>query len=117
MTTIRLSWPAKELWPNRSSGHHWARKASLARKAKSDAVWACMEARAPREAPTGLVVSLHPPRKPGLTNLDNAIAANKHAIDGLAAYWGVDDSALRIRWPETWAEPVKGGAVVVEVAG
>lgn len=113
MGQIIIPWPPQALWPNRNG--HWAKTVKPRRNARHWAAAACLEARV-HYAPAGrLVFSLHPPRKPGLMNIDNCIAALKPTIDGMAAFWGVDDSTLRIVWPETFSEPVKGGRVVVEV--
>jgi hypothetical protein len=51
-----------------------------------------------------------------MTNVDGCISALKGAVDGIADAFRVDDSELRISWPTAFSEPVKGGAVVVEVA-
>jgi len=45
--------------------------------------------------------------------MDNAIAAFKGGADGLADAWGIDDRHFIVTYK--WAEPVKGGRVVVEL--
>lgn len=113
MTTVTLPWPTGPLWPN--SRPHWSVRAKHVRRAR-EAAWAlCLEAGAPK-GEAELRVSFHPPRKPGLANIDNAIAACKGLVDGIADALGVDDSRLRIVWPVAFSEPIKGGAVVVEIA-
>lgn len=109
---ITLSWPCGPLWPNRRP--HWSVLSRHRRQAHREAWAAVLEAKAPK-GPAALTVALHPPRRPGLTNIDGCIAALKAHCDGIAEALGVDDSELRIRWPEAFSEPVKGGAVIVEV--
>ena len=109
---VTLPWPHSDLWPN--SRTHWSVLARH-RKAAHRAAWVlCLDAGAPK-GPARLTVKLHPPRKPGRTNVDGCIGALKAAVDGIAQALGVDDSELRIAWPEAFAEPVAGGAVVVEI--
>jgi crossover junction endodeoxyribonuclease RusA len=57
----------------------------------------------------------HPPdnRKRDLSNMP---ATQKAAIDGIADAMGVDDAGFLCAWPMTWAEPVEGGAVVIQVS-
>lgn len=61
-------------------------------------------------------VSFHPPRRPGIMNIDGMIASMKSAIDGMADALGIDDSRFSIAWPETFSEPIKGGRVLVNVS-
>ena len=41
------------------------------------------------------------------------IASLKHAQDGVALAWGVNDARFQPTY--RWADPVRGGAVIVEV--
>jgi len=109
---ITLPWPASPLWPNRRP--HWAVFSRHARLAHRTAWAVTLESKA---SGTELRFAFHPPRRPGLMNIDGCISANKHHCDGIANALGVDDSMLRISWPEAFSEPVKGGAIVVEIGG
>jgi hypothetical protein len=63
-----------------------------------------------------LTFRFHPKTGPGRKpDRDNIIYAIKGAIDGLALALGVDDGKLATYFPPTLSEPVKNGAVVVEV--
>jgi crossover junction endodeoxyribonuclease RusA len=114
MITVRLPWPHAALSPN-SRIHHMVR----ARKAKSAKIsaWSlAYEAGVRRQdaTPRTLTFSFHPPTRRRM-DLDNVIASCKAYIDGLACALGIDDSKIAMRFPERLGEPVKGGAIVVEV--
>jgi crossover junction endodeoxyribonuclease RusA len=93
-------------------------KARKAKSAKLSAWSLAYEAgvrRVPWEPPLRtLTFSFHPPTR-RRTDLDNVIASCKSLIDGISCALGVDDSQLAMRFPERLSEPVKGGAIVVEV--
>ena len=108
---VRLSWPRGPLWPNRRP--HWSVEAKH-RKAQNTEAWA-LTMQAGVRGRARLSFAFHPPRKPGMTNCDNLIAALKGSVDGIARALGVDDSELAIVWPEAFSEPVKGGLVVVTI--
>jgi crossover junction endodeoxyribonuclease RusA len=112
MMIVTLPWPTGPLWPNRRP--HWSVRAKHVAKARRDAWALCLEAGAPK-GEAELRVAFHPPDR-GRRDVQNAVAAMKAQIDGIADALGVDDSRLRIEWPIAFAEPVKGGAVVVEIA-
>lgn len=109
---VTLPWPTGPQWPNARA--HWSVLARHRKAAHAEAWWLTLAAGAPKGA-ARLTVTLHPPRKPGRTNVDGCIGALKAAVDGIAQALGVDDSELRIAWPETFSSPVKGGCVVVEI--
>jgi crossover junction endodeoxyribonuclease RusA len=115
VVTLGLSWPAPALWAN--SRVHWAQRARAVNAARIEAGFV---ARAEgvgwlRTTTPRLAFAFHPPdaRKRDLSNMP---ATMKAAIDGIADAMGCDDAGFRCVWPETWAEPVKGGAVVVQVS-
>lgn len=112
---ITLPWPPRSLSPNARC--HWAARAKAAAKARQDArlMTQASGARQPGWAAARLVVALHPPRRPGRMNIDNAIAALKASLDGIADALGMDDSLFRIEWPTTFGEVRKGGEVVFEI--
>lgn len=111
---IRLSWPLRALWTNEKA--HWQKK-SRAVKAYRQEAWArALEQSVKRLNTTTprLYFSFHPPdrRKRDLHNMPET---QKAAIDGIADAMGCDDSGFQCVWPVTWGDPVKGGAVVIEV--
>lgn len=111
---LRLSWPAPALWQNRRV--HWAQRAKAAAAAKREA-WGEARRRGVERLETDrprLVFAFYPPDA-RRRDLQNMPATQKAAIDGIAQAMGCDDARFRCVWPETWAEPVKGGAVLVEV--
>ena len=57
--------------------------------------------------------TFHPPDK-RKRDVDNVIASLKALIDGLADAWGIDDSEFLITYPRKFAEPVKGGKIIIE---
>jgi crossover junction endodeoxyribonuclease RusA len=67
----------------------------------------------PADGPVALTWTLCPPNKRA-RDMDNVIASLKHAQDGVALAWGVNDARFRPTYQ--WGEPVRGGAVVVEIA-
>lgn len=111
MTRIALPWPPSTLWPNRSRRLHWAQRSTSARAAREEAR-ALVKASGLRPGATLCLTFCAPTRR--RYDLDNALAASKAAIDGIADALGVDDSEWAITI--TRGEPVKGGAVIVEFA-
>lgn len=113
MTTIALGWPTGPLFPNRRP--HWTVKAKHIRSARIAAWAACQEAglRKGGESATLTWAFLPPDRR--RRDLAEVISASKAAIDGIADALGIDDSRFRMRFPEAFGEPTKGGAVIVTV--
>ncbi|MEH7827647.1 hypothetical protein [Gemmobacter denitrificans] len=110
---VTLPWPPAELKPNARA--HWASKARAAKVHKNACQIICMGQGIRALGWPSMSVSLlfcPPSRRKG--DLDNMLAAMKSGLDGLAAASGVDDS----KWKITIArgEPVKGGAVHVEIS-
>lgn len=116
---MELPWPVPPLWPNRRV--HWSKKAAAAKKARRDAfvltnsaIWAVWQKVAMRRIEKPVVtLSFRPPTK-GRYDLDNALAALKSALDGIAESLDVDDSHFSLVLKR--GEPVKGGCVEVEIA-
>ena len=111
---LELPWPPTKLNPNRSRNR--MERHRLAAKYKSDCFYA---ARADGARPVGddsvaLIVTFCPPNKQA-RDMDNTVASFKAGQDGLSDALGVDDS----RFIPTYrmGDPVKGGAVVVEIEG
>lgn len=120
MIRVTLPFPAPALMPNRASGKHW----TATRDAKNDATmtaytltYRAVQQHTGKWFPlTGLVplkLTFAMPDKRG-RDLDNLLAASKHAIDGIATALTINDKQFS---PITIVrgEVVKGGAVLVEV--
>lgn len=74
-----------------------------------------MAAKFPREIDSDravLVITFRPPSK-RRADLDNMLASFKRGIDCISEYIGIDDSNFQL--VITKGEPVKGGAVEVEI--
>lgn len=112
---IIIPWPPKELSPNARTHH--MKRASIAKKYKQ-ACWAlAMAGMRPVPAYGKITVSMTfcPPDN-RRRDMDNALAACKAAIDGIAAAIGVDDS--RFRYVLEWGAEGEGrpdGFVMVSV--
>lgn len=114
MTAIRLPFPAPALWPNKRA--HWATKARETKKHRAWARFATLEANA--GCPEGrfhFTVTVHPKTRHAI-DVDNCISALKSSFDGIADGLGIDDRRLDAPVVR-FAEPIKGGAVVIEIEG
>lgn len=120
MIRVTLPFPASSLMPNRASGKHW----TTTRPAKNDAfgqAYALTHAAVqqhegawfPLTGQVPLKITFAMPDKRG-RDLDNLLAACKHAIDGIATALTINDKMFS---PITIVrgDVVKGGAVFVEV--
>ena len=108
---IVLPWPHKALWPN--SRAHWAAKAREVKKHRQWATWAT-PARLQVEADKlSVTVTFNPPDIRA-RDTDNAVAAVKSYLDGIADSLGVNDSIFEIEKPVR-GPVVKAGRVVFEV--
>lgn len=111
--TIRLSWPSPKLHSHVKG--HWRGKAAATAAYRNEAAWTAKAARVPRDPNARLIFAFAPPdrRRRDLHNLFGP--ASKAIIDGIADAMGCDDNKFRCRFPETFDERVKGGAVHVTV--
>lgn len=109
---ITLPWPDRRLSPNART--HWALKARLTKEARIAAGWAARACGIRVDG--GGRVELHilfcPPSRRRY-DLDNCLASNKAALDGIAEALGADDSRFHLHLQ--MGAPVKGGAVKVVV--
>ena len=107
---ICVDWPPKELWPNRKA-HHLVR-ARYAKGARLTAFAIATGAHLGLSAHAHLRLTFHPPSNRRF-DLDNALAASKAYIDGMADAARCDDSG----WSYTVrkGDPVRHGRVVVEL--
>lgn len=116
---ITLPWPYKGLSPN--DRVHDRQKRRVKNKYKQDCFYAAraqigtwwkIAAALKGKTEIAIDIDLHPPS--ARWDEDNGVAAFKYGQDGLALALGVDDNRFRVK--RRWAEPVKGGRVVVRVA-
>lgn len=108
---MELSWPPKILNPNNEKQARWFHGAKASAKKKHKAECALI---ASTMKPTdSFEVIMHPPCK-RRRDIQNIIAAMKWGIDGIAEQWGIDDSKMKIHWPTEFAEPVKGGKIIIK---
>lgn len=109
---FELPWPPKELSPN--ARLHW-RALDRAKKAyKSECAWSLFQTPVP-PLPDGripLTITISPPdrRRRDRDNLQHSL---KYGLDQLAVHLDVNDYLFDPSY--TFAEPVKGGRVVVEI--
>jgi len=115
---VTLPWPDASLSPNRKNGRHWGSVHAAKGKRLADARFLvvaemCRTSYVPPAGTLALVVTFHAPDK-RRRDLDNLLAAMKSDFDGISQALGVDDQLFN---PLTLrrGEPIKGGAVVVEV--
>lgn len=114
---IRLPWPPKALWQNTRC--HWSKRAAATAQARSDghvlAIHAGLKAVAGEGYQHRLSFDFYPPDR-RKRDVSNCIAACKAYIDGIADCLGLDDSTLKIAWPEEWGTVDKdGGSVLVVI--
>lgn len=103
---ITLPWPPRELLPN--ARVHFRKKSDAARKYKAD----CVLLTPKTIEGTHLSMTFCPPDK-RRRDLDNMLASFKVGVDAIAQVMGVDDYHFTLSLRR--AEPVKGGAVIVEI--
>lgn len=114
MIRIELPWPSRALWANYRC--HWASKAAAVRSARS-AAWASALASGIKQANITrpiLRFTAHPPDNRS-RDTGNFPHTQKAAVDGIADALGIDDKHFLCVWPMQFAEPVKGGKVVVTI--
>jgi crossover junction endodeoxyribonuclease RusA len=111
MTRISFPWPPAALTPH-AKGSPWP-KINATKKYRYEAKVLATLANVPSSPTARLVFTYHPPRRG--SDVQNVHGRLKALIDGIADAMGVDDKNFRCAFPEVFAEPVKGGAVIVEV--
>ncbi len=110
MTLIELPWPPSALSPNSREDR---RATSGIRKSYREAgFYAAKQARAEISADAELAIKFFPPDRKR-RDLDNMLASIKVGLDGIALAAGVDDYGWAISIERS--EPVKGGAVLIQV--
>ena len=109
-----LPWPPRELSPNARG--HWSKKAKAAKSYRH----ACriITFASGIKAPDGrvlLVLEFVPPDRRERDD-DNLVACFKAGRDGIADALGINDNRFTTQF-SLRAEPVKDGAVIVEIRG
>lgn len=107
---IRLDWPPQQCSPNARG--HWSSLAKAKAAYRADCAWLAKQAGEQHDGPLLVSVTFRPPDK-RRRDLDNALAAIKAGLDGVADAIGVDDRHWALML--AWGEPVTGGAVEVEI--
>lgn len=117
LPTIRLPY-AKTTDLSRNSRKHWSAQRKLDKQQKKDAFGACLEAGIHKHRPKKgdelvVTVTICPPSGVTYPDDDNALSANKAALDQIAAVLRVDDSTFRPKVER--GDRCKHGAVLVNV--
>jgi len=109
---ILLPWPERVLWPNSRS--HWAQLARARKWQRQEAAWRAKIAGARAMDCQSLHVALtfHPETRRAF-DLDNALAAMKAALDGIADVLQIDDSRWQFQIARGNAQ--KGAGVLVQI--
>jgi crossover junction endodeoxyribonuclease RusA len=112
MTGLPMSfpWPPKELSPN--ARVHWGKKAKATKAYKNDCYVTALFWRFRLKNQSKFKIVFSPPDK-RKRDADNLIASFKAGFDALSIVTGIDDS--KFEWTYVRGEPVKHGAVIVEV--
>lgn len=109
---IELPFPPRQLSPN--ARLHWRALDRAKKQYKADCAWMLFQTPVPEldgdRIP--LTITIAPPDK-RRRDRDNLIYGLKYGLDTLARHWDVDDYLFDPSY--RFAEPVKGGRVVIEV--
>lgn len=95
---VRLPFPPSELMPNRSKGRIWQATKDIRSKYRDDAYALAKKAHIAGNSygdgniPVSIIFSMPDKRH---RDLDNCLAATKHAMDGIAQALGVNDSRFK----------------------
>ena len=113
---LTLPWPDSRLNPNAARRIHWRVQRQVAKGARSDAFYLAKASKvsAPATGSVPLAITFHAPDK-RRRDMDNAIAAMKPQLDGLADAMRVDDNRFRLSF--AWGEPCKHGRIEIVIGG
>lgn len=115
---IELPWPPKELAPNVTVKTHWTKKGEIAKKHKNVCLWTLREALGhakpilPPEGPLEVRITFYEPDR-RKRDMDGLLSQNKHSLDAVAEYLGVDDYRFELILKRGGV--VKYGKVVLEI--
>ena len=109
---VTLPWPPSAILPNHRA--HWSVKAKAAAKHRADCLLTCQAAgvRSLHWPAASVSLTFCPPDK-RRRDLDGMLSASKQLLDALAQATAIDDSRFSLTL--TKGEPVKGGAIHVEI--
>lgn len=118
--TIKLPCVDPELMPNRKNGKHWGATQSAKVRSRQDGHMAALEALGRDKLLLSQTVALKitfamPDNRH--RDLDNLLASQKHALDGIAQALGVDDRCFRPITIDVATDTKKQGFVLVEIGG
>lgn len=108
MTTVTVSWPHKNLNPNRERNIHWAEKAKRVKAAREEAYFAALAQGLRQYGKPPKIVRFFPPDY-RLRDKFNMVRSIKAHEDGIADAIDVDDYFFDLK-PE-FMEPEKPGRV------
>jgi len=111
---ISLPYPPKELSPN--ARNHWAVKSTATKNYRHGCAKLAEKqglTKIDAESLDLRVIFCPPDRRP--RDRDNAIAAFKAGQDAIADVTGIDDHKFQVTYAPGWGNPIKGGAVIVEI--
>ena len=109
---IRLPWPPSAL--NTHAKGHWRPKAKATKKYRHDA-WALAQEASVKAIPGAILEFTFCPPDKRRRDIQNMPGMMKAGIDGIADAMGCDDSKFRPHFPDHFAEPTKGGCVLVHI--
>lgn len=112
LVSMQLPWPPAALQPHAKG--HWHAKARATKAYRRSVAWLAKAANVPRD-PAAIVSFAYCPPDLRRRDAQNMPSMLKAAVDGIADAMGCDDNKFRVRFPEAFAEPVKGGAVLVTI--
>lgn len=116
--TITLPWVDSRLLPNRKNGKHWGTTQAAKVRARQDGHMATLSALSrnkillSKTVPLKLTFAMPDNRH---RDLDNLLASQKHALDGIAQALGVDDKCFRPITLDASIDTKKQGFVLVEI--
>lgn len=111
---LELPWPPSILNPNNRS--HWARKAKVKARVREDAYYKTQMQDTPDfgDKNIHLHIEFFPPSKRRY-DVDNALAALKSSLDGIADAWEVNDRRFKPITIEMSDLVIKGGLVKISI--
>lgn len=110
---IRLPWPDKRLAPHAKG--HWRPKHAATKVARQAAFVLARAQGIKNPMPDARITMTYYPPDKRCRDAHNMPAMLKASIDGLADAMGCDDVAFQVTYPTAFADPIKGGAVLMEV--
>lgn len=114
---VELPFPPAELFPNRSSGKHWTSTRAAKDAYRDQAFYLtkqAIKAWTPLLCDVALSVTFVQPDM-RRRDVDNMLAASKHAIDGFAKALGMDDRQFKPITVDWTRKKGASGALILEI--